>query len=31
VIDSEVTLSNVDQALARMADRQVVGKIIVHF
>lgn len=31
VIDSEVTLSNVDQALARMADRQVVGKIIVLF
>jgi alcohol dehydrogenase len=31
VIDSEVTLANVDQALARMADRQVVGKIIVHF
>jgi alcohol dehydrogenase len=30
-IDSEVPLSNVAAALARMADRQVVGKIIVHF
>jgi alcohol dehydrogenase len=30
-IDSEVPLSNVAEALARMESRQVVGKIIVHF
>jgi alcohol dehydrogenase len=31
VIDSEVPLSNVAEALARMESRQVIGKIIVHF
>jgi alcohol dehydrogenase len=31
VIDTEVPLSNVADALARMESRQVIGKIIVHF
>jgi alcohol dehydrogenase len=31
VIDTEVPLSNVAEALARMESRQVIGKIIVHF
>lgn len=31
VVDTEVPLSNVAEALARMESRQVVGKIIVHF
>lgn len=31
VIDTEVSLSNVAEALARMESRQVFGKIIVHF
>jgi len=31
VIDTEVPLSNVGEALARMESRQVIGKIIVHF
>ena len=31
VIDTEVPLTNVAEALARMESRQVFGKIIVHF